>query len=109
MSVGEWSGGGVGDPKSLAFAKVGCRPAQLLGIRDDRIGEVGDEFWERKLDGIETKVVSDTRTCPQAGCAIAMSQAEMESDAYWSYWLVNAGRRWMRGGADDPGLQTFPE
>ena len=29
----------------------------MLGIRDDRIGEVGDEFWERKLDGIETKVV----------------------------------------------------
>lgn len=28
-----------------------------MGIRDDRIGEAGDEFWERKLDGIETKVV----------------------------------------------------
>ena len=63
-------------------------------------------------------------------------QAEMESDAYWSYWqlhhclladlsgydqhnriiadyLVNAGRRWMRGGADDFRLDAvkfpFPE
>ena len=40
-------------------------------------------------------------------------QAEMDSDAYWSYWLVNAGRRWMRGGADDFRLDAvkfpFPE